>query len=281
MSVKVYKPTTPARRRMSVTDYSVLHKKKKSPKGLVVYKSKTAGRNNSGKTTVRHKGGGARKKLRLVDFSRHDKKDIPAKVQTIEYDPTRSAFISLVAFKDGSRRFILAPEGLKVGDKVVYSEKAEIYPGNRLALKNIPIGTFVHDIELIPKQGGKIARSAGNYCILQNIEGGYALLKMPSGEIRKVKEACLASVGQLANTDWMNVRIGKAGRKRHMGVKPTVRGKVMNPVDHPHGGGEGVNPIGMKYPKTPWGKHALGVKTRKAKKYSNKMIVRNRRSKRR
>ena len=197
---------------------------------------------------------------------------------TIEYDPTRTCFISLVSYKDGEKRFILTPQGLKVGQKVLYGETAEILPGNRLALKNIPVGTFVNDVELIPNQGGKIARSAGGYCILQNTEAGYAMLKMPSGEIRKVRETCAATIGQLANADWMNVRIGKAGRMRLMGWRPTVRGKVMNPVDHPHGGGEGHNPIGLKYPKTPWGKHALGVKTRKKKKYSNHMII-NRRTK--
>ncbi len=280
MAVKVYKPTSPGRRTQSVTDYSVLHKKIKTPKALLLSKSKSAGRNNSGKITVRHHGGGSRKKLRTVDFSRNDKKGIPAKVQTIEYDPTRTAFVSLVAYKDGSKRYILTPQGLKVGSRVIYSEDAEIFPGNRLALKNIPVGTFVHDVELIPTQGGRIARSAGSYCVLQNVEGGFALLKMPSSEIRKVKDVCLASIGQLANADWMNVRIGKAGRARHMGIRPTVRGKVMNPVDHPHGGGEGVNPIGLKYPKTPWGKHALGVKTRDKKKYSNKMIVKRRIKKR-
>jgi large subunit ribosomal protein L2 len=276
MAVKLYKPTSAGRRIQSVTDYSVLHKKYKTPKGLIFSKAKPAGRNNSGKITVRHQGGGAIRKVRLVDFSRHDKKDVPAIVKTIEYDPTRSAFISLVAYKDGDKRFIIAPTGLKVGEKVVYSDTAEILPGNRLMLKNIPVGTLVHDIELVPGQGGKISRSAGSYCILQTLEAGYALLKMPSGEIRRVRETCLASIGQVTNADWMNVRIGKAGRSRLMGWRPTVRGKVMNPVDHPHGGGEGHNPIGLKYPKTPWGRHALGVKTRSKKKYSNNMIVKRR-----
>lgn len=276
MAVKLYKPTSAGRRIQSVTDYSVLHKKHKTPKGLIMSKARPAGRNNSGKITVRHQGGGFRRKVRVVDFARADKKNVVAKVATVEYDPTRTAFISLLHYVDGSKRYILTPQGLKVGDKVMYGETAEILPGNRLALKNIPVGTLVHDIELAPGQGGRMARSAGAYAILQTVEGGYALLKLPSGEIRKVKEACLASVGQLANADWMNVRIGKAGRMRLMGWRPTVRGKVMNPVDHPHGGGEGHNPIGMKYPKTPWGKHALGVKTRSKKKYSNKMIVKRR-----
>ncbi len=276
MAVKVYKPTSAGRRIHSVTDYSVLQKSHKTPKSLVFSKARPAGRNNSGKITVRHQGGGALRKVRIVDFSRQDKKNIPAKVLTVEYDPTRSAFISLVAYKDGTKRYVITPEGLKVGNIILYSDTAEILPGNRLMLKNIPVGTLVHDIELIPGHGGKIARSAGGYCILQTLEAGYALLKMPSGEIRKVPEACLASIGQVTNVDWMNVRIGKAGRMRLMGWRPSVRGKVMNPVDHPHGGGEGVNPIGLKYPKTPWGKHALGVKTRRQKKYSNRMIVKRR-----
>jgi large subunit ribosomal protein L2 len=276
MAVKLYKPTSPGRRIHSVTDYSVLHKKEKTPKGLVYSKAKPAGRNNSGKITVRHQGGGAIRKVRIVDFSRSDKKNIPATVRTIEYDPTRSAFISLLSYKDGEKRYILTPEGLKVGSKIIFSDTAEILPGNRLSIKNIPVGTFIHDIELIPGQGGRIARSAGSYAILQTLEGGHALLKMPSGEIRRIKESALASIGQLANADWMNVRIGKAGRKRLMGWRPSVRGKVMNPVDHPHGGGEGHNPIGLKYPKTPWGRHALGVKTRSKKKYSNPMIVQRR-----
>ena len=276
MAVKLYKPTSPGRRIHSVTDYSVLHKKTKTPKGLVFSKARPAGRNMSGKITVRHQGGGSRRKVRIVDFNRTDKMNIPAIVKTIEYDPTRTAFISLIAYLDGNKRFILAPEGLKVGAKIMCGEKADILPGNRLALKNIPVGTFVHDIELIPGQGGRVAKSAGSYAILQNLEAGFALLKMPSGEIRKVRENCFASIGQLANADWMNVRIGKAGRSRLMGWRPSVRGKAMNPVDHPHGGGEGVNPIGLKYPKTPWGKHALGVKTRLKKKYSNKMIIQRR-----
>jgi len=276
MAVKLYKPTSAGRRIQSVTDYSVLQKNHKTPKSLVLSKARPAGRNNSGKITVRHQGGGARRKVRLVDFSRQDKKGILAKVATIEYDPTRTAFISLLHYVDGTKRYMLTPQGVKVGDKVMYGEGAEILPGNRLELKNIPVGTLIHDIELIPGQGGKIARSAGSYATLQTVEAGYALLKMPSSEIRKVRETSSASIGQLANADWMNVRIGKAGRKRLMGWRPSVRGKVMNPVDHPHGGGEGQNSIGLKYPKTPWGKHALGVKTRSKKKYSNPFIVKRR-----
>ena len=276
MAVKLYKPTSPGRRIMSVTDYSVLDARRAPTKSLIKSKRGQAGRNNSGKITVRHRGGGARKKIRMVDFSRLDRKGIAGKVVTIEYDPTRTAFISLISYRDGAKRYILAPQGLKVGTLVMYADNAEILPGNRLELKNIPVGTIVHDVELSPGQGGKLARSAGGAITLQNLEAGYALLKMPSGEIRKVRETCSASIGQLSNADWMNVRIGKAGRTRHMGFRPTVRGKAMNPVDHPHGGGEGHNPIGLKYPKTPWGRHAMGVKTRQQKKYSNSSIIKRR-----
>ncbi|HMQ01601.1 MAG TPA: 50S ribosomal protein L2 [Candidatus Doudnabacteria bacterium] len=280
MAIKVYKPTTPGRRKHSVTDYSVLHKTEKTPKSLIMSKAKNAGRNNSGKITVRHRGGGANKKVRIVDFSRVDRHGIPGKVKSIEYDPTRTSFISLIAYRDGVKRFILTPTGLKVGDEVMFSETAEIHPGNRLPLAHIPVGSMIHDVELVPGHGGKLARSAGAGVTLQNLEGGYAFLKLPSGEIRKVRETATASIGTLSNADWMNVRIGKAGRKRHMGWRPTVRGKVMNPVDHPHGGGEGRNSIGLKYPKTPWGKHALGVKTRDKKKPSGKFIVKRRAKKR-
>lgn len=276
MAVKIYKPTSAGRRISSVTDYSVLKKNRKTPKSLLISKSTTAGRNNSGKITVRHRGGGSRLQIRVVDFSRADRKGIPGKVQTIEYDPTRSAFIALVAYRDGVKRFILAPQGLQVGQTVIFSETADIQPGNRLPIQSIPVGTFIHDIELVPGNGGKLARSAGTYAILQTVEASTALLKMPSGEIRKVKDVCAATIGQLSNQDLMNVVIGKAGRKRHMGWRPTVRGKVMNPVDHPHGGGEGQNPIGLKYPKTPWGKHALGVRTRDMKKSSQKFIIKRR-----
>lgn len=281
MAVKLYKPTSPGRRISSVTDYAAsLNKKQKTPKSLVVSKGKKAGRNNSGKITVRHRGGGANKKVRIVDFIRSDRKDIPGTVKSVEYDPTRTAFISLISYRDGVKRLILTPTGLKVGDQVLYSDTAEIHPGNRLPIANIPVGSLIHDVELIPGRGGKLARSAGSSVLLQNIEGGYAFLKLPSGEIRKVRETCTASIGAISNSDWMNVRIGKAGRMRHMGWRPQVRGKVMNPVDHPHGGGEGSNSIGMKYPKTPWGKHALGVKTRDKKKASNKFIVKRRAKKR-
>jgi len=274
--VKIYKPTSNGRRIQSVTDYSVLDKRAKTPKSLILSKGKSGGRNGSGKITVRHRGGGFKKLIRVVDFSRMDKMDVPATVVSVEYSPGRSAFLSLLSYRDGEKRFIIAPHGIKVGDTVVISEKAEPKPGNRMMLKNIPVGTFVHDIEIEPGKKGTIARSAGSYATLQTVEGGYALLKLPSGEIRKVLDKGLATVGQVSNTDWENVRIGKAGRSRLMGWRPTVRGKAMNPVDHPHGGGEGHNPIGLKYPKTPWGKHALGVRTRDKKKSSGKFIVKRR-----
>ncbi len=276
MAVKLYKPTSNGRRIHSVTDYSVLNKRAKTPKNLMLSKSKSGGRNFSGKITVRHRGGGFKKIVRLVDYSRADKMDIPAKVLSVEYAPGRSSFISLLSYKDGEKRFIITPHGLKVGQTVITSAKAEPQVGNRMLIKNIPSGSFVHDVELIPGKKGAVARSAGSYAILQTVEDGHALLKMPSGEIRKVSENSLATMGQVSNTDWMNVRIGKAGRVRLMGRRPVVRGKAMNPVDHPHGGGEGHNPIGMKYPKTPWGKHAMGVRTRDKKKPSSKFIVKRR-----
>ncbi|MBP9686515.1 MAG: 50S ribosomal protein L2 [Candidatus Doudnabacteria bacterium] len=276
MAVKNYKPITPGRRFASVTDFSVLTKGVKATKQLVKSQAVKAGRNNSGKITVRHRGGGARSKVRVVDFSRADRRDIPGIVKSMEYDPNRTAFIALISYADGVKRYMVAPHGLKVGQQILFSETAEIVPGNRLQLRSIPVGTSVYDIELVPGHGGKIARSAGNYALLQTIESGFALLKLPSGEIRKVREACAATVGETSNPDWMNVRLGKAGRRRHMGWRPSVRGKVMNPVDHPHGGGEGQNPIGLKYPKTPWGRHALGVKTRDKKKGSKTLIIKRR-----
>jgi large subunit ribosomal protein L2 len=277
MAIKIYKPTSAGRRIHSVTDYSKLVSDVKAPRSLFTYKKKSAGRNNSGKITVRHIGGGHRKVLRVIDYSRLDKMNIPAKVQTLEYDPGRSAFISLLAYRDGEKRFILAPDGMKIGQMVMTSERTDIKPGNRMLIRNIPIGTNIHDIEIIGgARGGQIARAAGTYAIIQSMEGDFAFLKMPSGEIRRVSVKAYATVGQVSNVDWMYVRIGKAGRVRHMGVRPSVRGKAMNPVDHPHGGGEGHNPIGMKYPKTPWGKHALGVRTRNPKKSSAKFIVKRR-----
>lgn len=276
MAIKLYKPTSAGRRIHSVTDYSILDKKSKTPKSLIMSKGKNAGRNFSGKITVRHRGGGYKKLVKIVDYSRADKMGIPAKVLTVEYASGRSSFLSLVSYKDGEKRFIITPHGLKVGMTVIADEKTEPQPGNRMMLKHIPVGTFVHDIELEAGKKGTVARSAGSYAILQTIDDGYALLKMPSGEIRKVSEKSMATVGQVSNIDWENVRVGKAGRVRKMGWRPTVRGKAMNPVDHPHGGGEGHNPVGMKYPKTPWGKHALGVKTRDKKKSTSKFIVKRR-----
>lgn len=278
MAIKIYKPTSAGRRIHSVTDYSGLVKAgKNTPRNLLVYKKKSAGRDNSGKITVRHIGGGHRKKIRVIDYSRLDKMNIPAKVQSLEYDPGRSAFISLLAYRDGEKRYILAPDGMKVGATITTAERADIKPGNRMMVRNIPVGTNIHDIEIIGgARGGQIARAAGTYAIIQSMEGDYAFLKMPSGEIRRVPVKAYATVGQVSNVDWMYVRIGKAGRVRHMGIRPTVRGKAMNPVDHPHGGGEGHNPIGLKYPKTPWGKHALGVRTRNPKKGSSKFIVKRR-----
>ena len=275
MAVKKYKPTSPGRRKHSVTDYSVLDKSVKTPGFLIVSKAKTGGRGNRGNITVRHRGGGHRHKIRLIDFKRA-KFDIPARVQTLEYDPRRSAFISLLAYQDGEKRYILAPDKVKVGEILLSSERTEVKSGNHMMLKNIPVGTYVHNIQIDKTRGGQIARSAGAFAIVQAVDGNHILLKMPSGEIRKVAASAYATIGQVSNADWRYVRIGKAGRSRHMGRRPSVRGKAMNPVDHPHGGGEGSNPIGLKYPKTPWGKHALGVRTRNPKKASRKLIMKRR-----
>ncbi|OGE74243.1 MAG: 50S ribosomal protein L2 [Candidatus Doudnabacteria bacterium RIFCSPHIGHO2_02_FULL_42_25] len=275
MAIKIYKPTSPGRRIHSVTDYSVLRKRVKAPNALIVSKKKTGGRNNRGLITTRHQGGGHKQKVRMIDFMR-EKLNIPAKVQTLEYDPGRSAFISLLAYRDGEKRYILAPDGVKVGTILLTAPRTEVKVGNRMMLKNIPVGTNVHSIEILAGRGGQIARAAGNYAIISASEGEHVLLKMPSGEIRKVAGNAYATLGQVSNVDWMYVRIGKAGRTRHMGIRPSVRGKAMNPVDHPHGGGEGHNPIGLKYPKTPWGKHALGVRTRNPKRASSRFIVKRR-----
>ncbi len=271
MPIRVYKPTSPARRFMSVLTYEEITKKTPE-KSLLQPKKKNAGRNNQGKISVRHQGGGEKQKYRLIDFKRN-KLEVPAKVAGIEYDPNRSAFIALLHYLDGEKRYILAPLGLHVGDTIVSSEAADIKPGNSLQLANIPLGTLVHNIELRPGAGGQIARSAGAYAQLMAKEGTFATLRMPSGEMRKVPIIARATIGTVGNTDHENVRIGKAGRKRHMGLRPTVRGVVMNPVDHPHGGGEGKSPIGLPSPVTPWGKPALGYKTRKHKKYSNRLII--------
>lgn len=275
MAIKIYKPTSAGRRIQSVTDYSILTKNSRPQKSLMRSIAKNAGRNNQGKITIRHRGGGHNQKVRMVDFKR-EKMNIPAKVQTLEYDPGRSAFISLLAYNDGEKRYILAPDGVKVGEILMTAERTEIKPGNRMLLRHIPIGTYVHNIEILGQGGGQMARSAGTYAIIQSQEPDYSTLKLPSGELRKISVKAFATVGQVSNTDWMYVRIGKAGRNRHRGIRPSVRGKAMNPIDHPHGGGEGHNPIGLKYPKTPWGKHALGVKTRDPKRSSGKFIVRRR-----
>ncbi|MBR6751447.1 MAG: 50S ribosomal protein L2 [Clostridia bacterium] len=271
MAIKRYKPTSPARRNMSVSDFAEITCTKPE-KSLLVSKSRSGGRNNNGRITVRHIGGGNRNKYRIIDFKRN-KDNIPAKVASIQYDPNRSANIALLNYADGEKRYILAPVGLSVGDTVISGETADIKAGNALPLANIPVGTMVHNIELQPKRGGQIARSAGCSAQLMAKEGNKATLRMPSGEMRYVPIKCKATVGQVGNIEHENVSIGKAGRTRHMGIKPTVRGVVMNPCDHPHGGGEGKSPIGMATPVTPWGKPALGYKTRNKKARSNKMII--------
>ena len=277
MSIKVFKPTTNARRNMSVIDYSELSKVAPE-KSLLKPLKKNSGRNSYGRITVRHRGGGNRRKYRVIDFKR-TKFDIEAVVKSLEYDPNRSAHIALIEYTDGDKAYILAPVGLKVGDKVVAGPSADIKPGNALPLVNIPVGTFIHNVELYPGKGGQLARAAGNAAQLMAKENGYALLRLPSGELRNVPVNCMATVGQVGNTDHENVKIGKAGRTRHLGFRPTVRGSVMNPNDHPHGGGEGKSPIGRPGPVTPWGKPALGYKTRKKFKRSDKLIVKRRNAK--
>ena len=277
MPIKHYKPTTPGRRGMTVMDYSGLSKVAPE-KSLLAPLDKKAGRNSYGRITVRHRGGGNRRKYRIIDFKRN-KFDIAATVVTLEYDPNRSAFIALVEYEDGEKRYIIAPVGLKVGDKVISSTTADIKPGNALPLANIPTGTFIHNVELYPGKGAQLARSAGNQAQLMAKEGGKALLRLPSGELRYVPVNCMASIGQVSNPEHENVNYGKAGRKRHMGWRPTVRGSVMNPCDHPHGGGEGKSPIGRPSPVTPWGKPALGYKTRNKKARTDKFIVKRRNAK--
>ncbi|KXZ38984.1 large subunit ribosomal protein L2 [Alkalithermobacter thermoalcaliphilus JW-YL-7 = DSM 7308] len=271
MAIKKFKPITPSLRHMTVlvSDEITAHEPEKS---LLVTLKKNAGRNAQGKITVRHRGGGAKRKYRLIDFKR-DKDGIPAKVATIEYDPNRSANIALLHYVDGEKRYILAPNGLKVGSMVVSGEEADIKVGNALKLKDIPVGTLVHNIEMKPGKGGQLVRSAGAAAQLMAKEGKNALLRLPSGEMRYINANCKATIGQVGNLEHENVTIGKAGRKRHMGIRPTVRGSVMNPNDHPHGGGEGRAPIGRPTPVTPWGKPTLGHKTRKKNKASDKMIV--------
>jgi len=277
MGIKTFNPYTPSRRHMTSSDFSEITKTTPE-KSLLVSSSKTAGRNNQGKITVRHRGGGAKRKYRIVDFKRN-KDNIPATVIGIEYDPNRTANIALICYADGEKAYILAPNGLKDGMKVMNGENAELRVGNCLPLANIPVGTEVHNIELYPGKGGQLVRSAGNSAQLMAKEGKYATLRLPSGEMRMVPIACRATIGQVGNVEHDLINIGKAGRKRHMGIRPTVRGSVMNPNDHPHGGGEGKTGIGRPGPCTPWGKPALGLKTRKKNKQSNKMIVRRRNGK--
>ena len=276
MAIRNYKPTTPGRRKMSTLVNEDITKTTPE-KSLVVTVRKNGGRNNQGKITVRHQGGGVKRKYRIIDFKRN-KKDVPGKVASIEYDPNRTANIALINYIDGEKRYILAPKGLKVGDKIEAGENADIKIGNALPLSVIPVGTMVHNIELRPGKGGEIARSAGSSAQILGREGNYVMLRLSSGEQRKVLGTCTATIGEVGNEDSSLVKIGKAGRRRHMGVRPTVRGSVMNPNDHPHGGGEGRAPIGRSAPVTPWGKPALGYKTRK-KKQSDKFIVRRRNSK--
>lgn len=277
MAVKKFNPITPSRRQMTVATFEEITTNVPE-KSLLVSLKKQAGRNAQGKITVRHRGGGAKRKYRIIDFKRN-KDGVPAKVATIEYDPNRSAYIALVVYADGEKRYILAPVGLKVGDTVVSGPDSDIKPGNTLQLKNMPVGTVVHNIELQAGKGGQLVRSAGTSAQLMAKEGNYATLRLPSGEMRYVRIECRATVGTVSNTTHEIVNIGKAGRKRHMGWRPTVRGSVMNPNDHPHGGGEGKSPIGRPSPVTPWGKPALGYKTRNSKKYSNKFIIKRRNDK--
>jgi large subunit ribosomal protein L2 len=278
MSIKTYKPTTPSRRHMTVSGFDGVDKHASPEKSLVEVLKGNAGRNNRGCITVRHQGGRNKRKYRIIDFKRN-KLDMPGKVLRLEYDPNRSAHIALVEYEDGERRYILAPVGLKAGDTVVSSAKADIKPGNALPLANIPVGTVIHNIELYPGKGAQLVRSAGVEAQLMAKEDGIAQIRLPSGEYRKIRMNCMATVCQVGNIDHANIHIGKAGRKRHMGWRPTVRGSVMNPCDHPHGGGEGKCPIGRPGPVTPWGKPALGYKTRKTKNKSDKFIVKRRNEK--
>ena len=274
MPVKKYKPTSPARRFMTVSTFEEITKKEPE-KNLLAPLKRTGGRNSYGRITVRHRGGGAKQRYRIIDFKR-DKDGIPAKVSAIEYDPNRSALIALLVYADGEKRYILSPNGLKVGATVYSGATSDIKPGNALPLENIPLGTIIHNIELKPGKGGQLVRSAGNEAQLMAKEGSYAQVRLPSGEVRKVLIGCRATIGQVGNVEHENISIGKAGRKRWLGRRPHVRGLAMNPNDHPHGGGEGRSPIGMPSPLTPWGKPTLGYKTRRKNKPSNKLIVKKR-----
>ena len=278
MAIKSFKPYTPARRNMTISAFEGVDKKAKPERSLVETLKKNAGRNSYGHITVRHRGGGNKRKYRVIDFKRQ-KLDMPATVERIEYDPNRSANIALIKYEDGTLAYILAPYGLNVGDQVVSSAAADIKPGNCLPIANIPVGTIIHNVELQPGHGAQLVRAAGVAAQLMAKEGDLAQVRLPSGEVRYIRTNCTACIGQVGNLDHENVHIGKAGRKRHMGVRPTVRGSVMNPNDHPHGGGEGRAPIGRPGPVTPWGKPAMGYKTRKTKNRSNKFIVKRRNSK--
>ena len=278
MAIKTYRPTTPSRRHMTVSGFDGVDKHARPEKSLVEVLKKNSGRNSYGRITVRHQGGGNRQKYRVIDFKRN-KLDVEGKVIRLEYDPNRSAFIALVEYADSERRYILAPVGLNVGDSVLSSTAADIKAGNALPLQNIPVGTVIHNIELYPGKGAQLVRSAGVAAQLMAKENDMATVRLPSGEMRKVRLDCFATIGQVGNIDHANVHIGKAGRKRHMGIRPTVRGSVMNPVDHPHGGGEGKSPVGRPGPVTPWGKPALGYKTRKTKNATDKFIVKRRNAK--
>ena len=278
MSIKTYRPTTPSRRHMTVSGFDGVDKHAVPEKSLTEVLKKKSGRNNYGRITVRHQGGGNKRKYRIIDFKRN-KFDVPGTVLRLEYDPNRTANIALVEYPDGERRYILAPLGLGAGDTVVSGPNSDIKPGNALPIANIPVGTVIHNIELYPGKGAQLVRSAGVAAQLMAKEGKMAQVRLPSGEYRKIRMDCMATIGQVGNIDAANVSIGKAGRKRHMGIRPTVRGSVMNPVDHPHGGGEGQSPIGRPGPVTPWGKPALGYKTRKKKNPTDKFIVKRRNSK--
>ena len=277
MAIKKFKPTTPSRRFMTVSAFEGIDKVAPE-KSLLEPIKKTAGRNSYGRITVRHRGGGVKRKYRIIDLKR-DKDGVKAEVMSIEYDPNRSANIALLQYEDGEKRYIIAPLGLKKGDKVISGDGADIIPGNAMTIANIPVGTLIHNIEIYPGKGAQLVRSAGNSAQLMAKENGYAQVRLPSSEVRMIRLDCKATIGEVGNNDHENISIGKAGRKRHMGWRPTVRGSVMNPCDHPHGGGEGKSPIGRPTPVTPWGKPALGLKTRSTKKASEKFIVKHRNSK--
>ncbi len=274
MGIKVYKPTSPGRRGMSVLTFEEITKREPE-RSLLAPRKQKAGRNNQGRITVRHRGGGHKRRYRIIDFKR-DKWGVPGVVKAIEYDPNRSARIALVAYADGEKRYIIAPIGLSVGDTVMSGPDAEVRPGNALPLSHLPLGTVIHNIELVPGQGGQLVRAAGTSAQLMAREGDYAIVRLPSGEMRKIHVRCMATVGQVSNPDHINVNLGKAGRRRWLGWRPTVRGSAMDPEAHPHGGGEGRAPIGLPGPKTPWGKPALGYKTRRKFKPSDRFIVRRR-----